>query len=237
MKTVNIRRIIVGMTIIALAGIAIVAAPILLVQSVNATDVMTGITAVGEEEAVSATNTTTKNYSNTVLGSLFLIAVDETTSFKPINETYTEISFVNKVTIVPPNAAATTTINATEIGNVTVNIQPRGVSLGQGQSLIVIDGDGVAEQENATTTFVDVSRTNPDGIGSGTQVVFFSTNSTGQLAFLDNMLAIAQIEFSPEGYTIRMWEWKGGKLPFENGSAAPITGNQTTITSELEEEG
>jgi hypothetical protein len=58
--------------------------------------------------------------------------------------------------------------------------------------------DGGAEEENATTTFVDISRLNPDGSGSRTQVVFFSTNSTGQLAFLDNMLAISQIEFSPE---------------------------------------
>jgi hypothetical protein len=83
---------------------------------------------------------------------------------------------------------------------VTVNLQPSGVSYGQGQSLIVIEGgdDGTAEQENATTTFVDISRTNPEDIGSRTQVVFFSTNSTGQLAFLDNILAISQIEFSPE---------------------------------------
>jgi hypothetical protein len=74
--------------------------------------------------------------------------------------------------------------------------------------------DGVAaEEENATATFVSLSRTNPDGTGSGTGVVFFSTNSTGQLAFLDNMVGIAQIEFSSEGSTVRIWEWKGGTLP------------------------
>ncbi|MDQ3854158.1 MAG: hypothetical protein M3299_15160, partial [Thermoproteota archaeon] len=99
------------------------------------------------------------------------------------------------------------------------------------------DDDGSAEQENATTTFVDISRMNPDGTGSGTGVVFFSTNSTGQLAFLDNMVGISQSEFSSEGGTIRTWEWKGGTLPFETGSGAPTTGNnQTTITSVLEEE-
>ncbi len=36
------------------------------------------------------------------------------------------------------------------------------------------------------------------GSGTGTGVTFFSTNSTGQLAFLDNMVAISQIEYSPE---------------------------------------
>ena len=99
--------------------------------------------------------------------------------------------------------------------------------------------DGAAEQEYATTTFVDISRMNPDGTGSGTGVVFFSTNSTGQLAFHDNMVGINQAQLSPRGGNIRVWEWKGGTLPFETGSdgAAPPTGNQTTtITSALEEE-
>ena len=69
--------------------------------------------------------------------------------------------------------------------------------------------------------------------------MFFSTNSTGQLAFLDNMVGISQSEFSSEGGTIREWEWKGGTLPFESGGGpAPpsTTGNQTTPTSTLEEE-
>jgi hypothetical protein len=165
---------------------------------------------------------------------LFLIVEFETASINPINETYIEISTVNNVTIMPPNSTATT-INATETANTTVNILPNGLALDQGQSLLVIEGDDGAEQENATTAFVDISRTNPDGTGAGTGVVFFSTNSTGQLAFLDNMVGISQSEFSPEGGSIRTWEWKGGTLPFETGGA-PTMGNQTTITSALEEE-
>jgi hypothetical protein len=42
-----------------------------------------------------------------------------------------------------------------------------------------------------------------------------SQNSTRQLAFLDNMVGINDSEFSPRGGTIRVWEWKGGTLPFE----------------------
>jgi hypothetical protein len=91
------------------------------------------------------------------------------------------------------------------------------------------DDDGTAEQENATTTFVDISRVNPNGSGSGTGVVFFSTNSTGQLAFLDNMVGINDSEFSQGGGTIRVWEWKGGTLPFETDSPHTME-NQTTIT-------
>jgi hypothetical protein len=234
------KGVIVAVTIIALAGIAIVAAAAasLLVQSASATtDVMTTTTSVGgeqEEEAVSSTTTTTtttNNVSNALLGSLFFIAEFETASVNPINETYIETSTVNNVTIMPPNTTATTAINATETANVTVNILPNGLALDQGQSVIMIEGDdGGAEQENATTTFVDISRLNPDGSGSGTGVVFFSTNSTGQLAFLNNMVGINHSEFSSEGGTIRTWEWKGGTLPFETDGSAPTMENQTTIT-------
>jgi hypothetical protein len=240
MKTLNVIGVIVAVTIIALAGIAIVAAAAasLLVQSASATtDVMTTTTSVGgeEQEAVSSTTTnTTNNVSNAVLGDVFMIVEFETASVNPINETYIETSTVNNLTIIPPNATAGTTINATEIANVTVNILPNGLALDKGQSLIVTEGDdGGAEQENATTTFVDISRLNPDGSGSGTGVVFFSTNSTGQLAFLDNMVGINDSEFSPGSGTIRVWEWKGGTLPFEIGGGAPTMENQTTITPVL----
>jgi hypothetical protein len=246
MKTLNVIGVIVAVTIIALAGIAMVAATAaasLLVQSASATtDVMTTTTtSVGgeeQEEAVNSTTTnTTNNVSNAVLGDVFMIVEFETASVNPINETYIETSTVNNLTIIPPNATARTTINATETANVTVNILPNGLALDKGQSLIVTEGDDSgAEQENATTTFVDISRLNPDGSGSGTGVVFFSTNSTGQLAFLDNMVGINDSEFSPGSGTIRVWEWKGGTLPFEIGGGAPTRGNQTTITSALEEE-
>jgi len=201
----------------------------------------TNTTSVGEgQETVSSMTTTTPTNNNpsAVLGNPFMIVEFETASVNPINETYIEISTVHNVTLIPPNATATTTINAIETANTTVNILPNGLALDKGQSLIVTeeDDDGTAEQENATTTFVDISRMNPDGSGSGTGVVFFSTNSTGQLAFLDNMVGINDSEFSPGGGTIRVWEWKGGTLPFEIDGGAATVENQTTIISALEEE-
>jgi hypothetical protein len=116
----------------------------------------------------------------------------ETASVNPINETSIETSTVNNVTIMPPNATGTT-IDGTETANSTVNILPNGLVIDKGQSLIVTQGEGgAAEQEYATTAFVDISHLNSDGTGSGTGVVFFSTNSTGQIAFLDNMVGINQ---------------------------------------------
>ncbi len=244
MKTFNVLGVIVAVTIIAaLAGIAVVVAAIaslLLAQSASATtDVMTSTTVGGGEEAVSSTTTTTtttNNASNALLGSLFLTGEDRLTSFNPINETYTEVSYVGNRTILPPDGATTTaTINATETGNLTLNLQPNGITLVEGQSLLVTEGgnnNGGTEQENATAVLVDLNGVRPDDPRSSTGVVFFSTNSTGQLAFLDNMIAIYQVKASPEGTAIRMWEWKGADLPFETSGAAPTMGNQTTtITS------
>ena len=73
------------------------------------------------------------------------------------------------------------------------------------------------QQENATAVLVDLNGVRPDDPRSSTGVAFFSTNSTDQiLAFLDNMIAIYQVEASPAGTAIQMWEWKGADLPFDN---------------------
>src|SRR5215203_2930738 len=104
----------------------------------SATDVMTE-TVGGEEEALITTSTSANNdnnNSNAVLGSLFLTGEDKLTSFNPINETFTEVSYVGNRTIMPPDAT-TATINATETGNLTLNLQPNGITFVEGQSLLV----------------------------------------------------------------------------------------------------
>jgi hypothetical protein len=168
----------------------------------------------GEQEAASSSMTTTNNASNALLGRLFSYgeAEDTESNVNPVNETYIVISYSGNRIILPPNT--TGIVNTTETGNVTINIQPNGLSFNQGHAVIMTEEGG----ENATISFVLLTRTNPDGTGSGTSVTYFSTNSTGQLAFLNNMVAIGQVEYSPEEGINRFaeWEWKGGTLPFEN---------------------
>ena len=225
MTTLSVLDIILAVTIMALAGISVVTATSFLAQPASATtDLMTNTTTVGEEETVSTTATTNSttttsnnNVSNAILGRLFSFGEGEDieSNVNPINETYIVVSYSGNRIILPPNAAGV--INATETGNVTINIQPNGLSFNQGQAVIVTE-DGAAAEENATITFVLLTRTNPDGSGSGTSVTYFSTDSTGQLAFLDNQVAIGQVEYSPgEGINrFAEWEWKGGTLPFES---------------------
>jgi hypothetical protein len=187
--------------------------------SITGNNTTTTTTSVGgEQEAVSSTTTTTSNVSNALLGRLFSYdeGEDVESNGKPVNETYIVISYSGNRIILPPNA--TDIINATETGNVTINIQPSGLSFNQGHAVIMTEDGAEEGGENATISFVLLSHTNPDGSGSGTSVTYFSTNSTGQLAFLDDLVAIGQVEYSPaEGINrFAEWEWKGGTLPFEN---------------------
>jgi hypothetical protein len=222
MRTFSAIELGLAVTLIALAGISLVtAAASFLAQSVSATTVPMTNTTVGEEENVNTTTTISNNnnISNTLLGRLFSYGEGEDieSNVNPINETYIVVSYSGNRIILPPNA--TGIINATETGNVTINIQPNGLSFNQGQAVIKTeDSAAAAEQENASIIFVLLTRTNPDGSGSGTSVTYFSTNSTRQLAFLDNLVAIGQVEYSPKEGINRFaeWEWKGGTLPFEN---------------------
>jgi hypothetical protein len=180
----------------------------------------TTTTSAGEEEqeAVSSTSPTTNNASNALLGRLFSYLderEDVEPNVNPVNETYMIVSASSNRIILPPNG--TGIINATETANVTINIQPNGVSFYQGHAVIMTEGGAAAqEQENATISFVYLTRTNSDGSGSGTGVAYFSTNSTGQLAFLDNLVAIGQVEYAEGINRFAEWEWKGGTIPFEN---------------------
>ena len=123
-----------------------------------------------------------------------------------------ELSYSGNRTIMPIEGVTTAIINATETGNLTFNLKPNGISIVEGQSLLVTEG----EQENATALLVDINGARPDDPRSSTGVAFFSTNSTGQLGFLDNMVAIYQVKASPAGTAIAYWEWKGADFPFGN---------------------
>ena len=170
-----------------------------------------------------STNTTiNNNNSNAVLGSLFLIGEDRLASYNRINETYTEISYVGNRTIMPTQGVTTSPINATEIGKLKLKPQSNGIILVEGQSILVTKGgvgdniSSTGQQENATAMLVDLNGLRPGDPRISTGVAFFSTNSTGKLAFLDKMIAIYQIKASSGGTAIKMWEWKGADMSVEN---------------------
>ena len=154
--------------------------------------------------------------SSALLGSLFLTGEDRLTNFNRINETYTEVTYAGNRTIMPTEGVTTAMINATEIGNLTFKLQSNGITFVEGQSILETKGnvDGTEQQENATAMLVDLNGVRPDDPRSSTGVAFFSTNSNGQLAFLDDMIAIYQVKASSVGTVIAYWEWKGADLPW-----------------------
>jgi hypothetical protein len=87
-----------------------------------------------------------------------------------------------------------------DTGNAIARLIPTG-NIAYGQIHITTE-DG---SENATVFFTEIGQ-NERGIG----VVYFITDSTGKLAFLDNIVAVIQDELQPNGDThITAWEWRG----------------------------
>ena len=128
----------------------------------------------------------------------FLIEHGRTVAANPINQTHIQISLAGNGTITLPNS--TETVKTKDIGSAIARLTPTG-NIAQGQIHITTD-DG---SENATVFFTEIGQ-NEKGIG----VAYFTTNSTGRLAFLDNMVGVIQNEVQPNGNTfITAWEWIG----------------------------
>lgn len=128
----------------------------------------------------------------------FLIEHGRTVAANPINQTHIQISLAGNGTITLPNS--TETVMTKDIGSAIARLTPTG-NIAQGQIHISTE-DG---SENATVFFTEIGQ-NEKGIG----VAYFTTNSTGRLAFLDNMVGVIQDEVQPNGDTfITAWEWIG----------------------------
>jgi hypothetical protein len=126
----------------------------------------------------------------------FLIEHGRTIAANPINQTHIQISLAGNGTITLPNS--TETVMTKDIGSAIARLTPTG-NIAQGQIHISTE-DG---SENATVFFTEIGQ-NEKGIG----VAYFTTNSTGRLAFLDNMVGVIQDEVQPNGDTfITAWEW------------------------------
>jgi hypothetical protein len=130
----------------------------------------------------------------------FLVEHGKTVAAMPINQTHIQISLAGNGTIMLPNS--TETVKTKDTGNAIARLTPTG-NIAQGQIHISTE-DG---SENATVFFTEIGQ-NERGVG----VAYFSTNSTGKLAFLDNMVAVIQDEVQPNGDTmITAWEWRANR--------------------------
>ena len=128
----------------------------------------------------------------------FLVEDGKTVAATPINQTHMQISLVGNGTITLPNS--TETVTTKDTGNAVARLTSTG-NIVHGQIRISTE-DG---SENGTVFFTEIGQN-----GKGVGVAYFTTNSTGKLAFLDNMVAVIEDELQPNGNTlITAWEWRG----------------------------
>ena len=143
---------------------------------------------------------TSNNNNNTITLSEkpFLVEHGSTVAAIPINQTHMQISLAGNGTITLPNS--TETVMTKDTGNAIARLTPTG-NIVNGQILL----STADRSENATVFFTEIGQ-NQKGVG----VAYFTTNSTGKLAFLNNMVAVIEDEIQPNGNTlITAWEWRG----------------------------
>src|ERR671914_720249 len=148
-------------------------------------------------ESIASTNN--NRYNAIILAERpFLIEHGRTVAATPINQTHMQISLAGNGTISLPNS--TETVMTKDTGNAIARLTATG-NIVHGQIHVGTE-DG---SENATVFFTEIGQ-GEKGVG----VAYFSTNSTGKLAFLDNMIAVIEDELQPNGDTlITAWEWTG----------------------------
>jgi hypothetical protein len=139
-------------------------------------------------------------------------------SVNMINETQQlQIVFEGGTTITLPNSTETITTRDTGEGLIT-SLPGGGVIRGQIQ---------MSTEEGSESATVDLTEYFLDESPTAINLAYFSTNSTGMLAPLNNMIAVSLDEEQPNGdVVVRLFEWKVG-----GGRGAPNLGNNNDNTT------
>jgi hypothetical protein len=163
------------------------------VISANASTIPTGSATETNESIVPTSNNNTIPLAERP----FLIEHGRTLAANPINQTHMQISLAGNGTISLANS--TETVTTKDSGSAIAMLTPTG-NIVNGQIHVGTE-DG---SETATVYFAEIGQ-GRKGVG----VAYFITNSTGKLAFLDNMVAVIEDEILPNGDTlITAWEWR-----------------------------
>ena len=163
---------------------------------------MIGILTVLLLVGVTSTTTTLLNRADAqtvTLGEPFLITQGKTTGQTEIGPNRTEYSYSS-------NGTLNGTIEVTDTGKYVSVSQGNNVTFDQGVG-VVATKDG---SEMANYTLIEVSNVTQDGKVVFQGAVVYTTNSTGNLAFLDNTLSIfrGEQDFTTGDFTSTEWAWK-----------------------------
>ena len=150
---------------------------------------------------VAGTGTTTiltATYAQTNLGEPFFEENGQVTGQKEIGPNMTQITF---------------SANGTMKGNIEVTNTGDFVSVSTGDNLFFDQGQGAITStdgsETANYTIIAVGNVTQDGKQEIQGAAAYSTDSTGKLAFLNNILGIFKAEVDETGgFVSNEWQWK-----------------------------
>jgi hypothetical protein len=189
-------RIILGISFAALAAVLGVTISIGAIDSFAQTDFTTGGSTQGEEM-----NATTNSES---LGEPFFVEQGRIIGQRVlavVPQPQLEFSFMANASISNVDGVV---INATNTGTSVSTLNADGTFRGQGQGILRTQGGEVATWTNQV-----VGSLTPEGTIITRGVGIWSTPSTtGELAFMNNMITVFEVQIDREGnLSAREWEW------------------------------
>ena len=133
-----------------------------------------------------------------ILGEPFFKETGKITGQKEIDPNRTQVSFST-------NGTLKDEINVTNTGEF--------VSISRGNNLTFAQGQGILEipdsTETATYDFIGVGNVTQEGEPVFVGASAYRSNSTEDLAFLNNVLGVFRVEFDETGsFTSTEWQWK-----------------------------
>src|SRR5215211_3565287 len=160
---------------------------------------------LGEASITNQGNATTTVTSIPVADTPFYREHITVTGQNPINASHLQASLSGNGNLTLPNSTQTIAVNST--GSALVNFETTSAIV---HEFLTTTEDEASE--NASATIYEITRHDVNArTEKGVVIAIFETNSTGQLAFLDGMIAVGQADVDAVGNTdITLWEFETG---------------------------
>jgi hypothetical protein len=148
--------------------------------------------------SVAATGVVTNTYAQTELGELFFQETGMITDQKEMGPGEMQISYT-------ANGTFKGNVEVTNNGDFVSTMKGGNLTFGQGQGTMT-SADG---SETANYTFIGVGNVTEEGKPVFLGATAYSTDSPGELSFLNNVLGIFKVEIDKTGSFVgNEWEWK-----------------------------
>lgn len=194
-------RIIIGIScFVALAAVLGLIVSVSSIDSLAQTDLTTGSIPDQEMNATTTTTTTvTESLGNPFFVEQGRIIGQRVLAVSP--QPQLEFSFMANATI---NNGNDTVINAINTGTSVSTLNADGTFRGEGQGILRTQGGGVATWTNQVVGSITSEGTIVTrGVG-----IWSTPSTTGELAFMNNMITVFEVQIDREGnLSAREWEW------------------------------